>query len=170
MVGIRSKIRMMSDFLDDCIETAINSRSCSECLEPNELGNNYCIECGHKLKKIRNPKQNKNYCQVCGKRIDLDSKFCNSCGSRIIRDEKQKVCPICGRWMSDTYCWNCGHDSFHNSNLLIDKNSSVGYISRVNKCPNCFKKYPHFFNYCEECGHELIKKDDTLKKLDKYYM
>ncbi len=139
-------------------------KRCSECLEENDEKNNFCVYCGHKLKKIdENNPANKNYCQLCGERVDVSAEYCGEYGHKIDRNTKFKVCAICGEEISiERYCWNCGHDDIHNSNVSIDKRGK-GLLRRTKKCPNCngingMRGYPEFFYYCEDCGTKLVKK------------
>lgn len=144
---------------------------CSECSSKNTIYDNYCKECGHKLKHI--PKNNtsyKKYCENCGSKLDNEDNYCGECGHKVI-DSKVKICSVCGEWIGNgRYCSNCGHDTVKRSSLLCGNvEENILHILRSNDyksvdvkrpkiCPNCNTKYQKYFNYCECCGTKLIKK------------
>ena len=125
---------------------------CSECGLNNYKNNNYCIHCGHKLKKISvNDKAYKIFCVHCGNQLKDGEKFCGKCGKKVCNKEKVKVCPVCGEWCGEEkYCWNCGHDNHKFIGIL-------GILCNK-KCPNCNAKFESCYSYCNECGTKLIKK------------
>lgn len=131
---------------------------CSECsTHHDKIGNNYCIKCGHKLKKITNDKINKKYCPLCGEKVNMDVKYCSKYGHEIKIKRKVEKCPICGEWKDEErYCINCGHDKALRRKSALSYNESV-VRDEPKKCPNCNTKYPRFFNYCEKCGTKLIR-------------
>lgn len=52
--------------------------TCSNCLEPSRLGDNFCRNCGNEV-KITNP-----YCNSCAVEREADSVYCRMCGTRLL--------------------------------------------------------------------------------------
>ena len=101
-----------------------NNVFCSECSEYNSGENNYCIYCGHKMKKInKKDKSYRVYCTKCGERLCEEDKFCGECGCKINKkNEKMVICSVCGEWCGDDrYCWNCGHDNIGKNSMMKTK-------------------------------------------------
>lgn len=141
---------------------------CSECSSRNTIYDDYCRECGHKLKKISEKNRfNRKYCKFCGSPLDKNSNYCGECGKEISKEtNKMKICSVCGEWIgNDRYCSNCGHDTIKRRVLLIGNKYSIRSkdlkgidVKLRKKCPNCNAEHQIYFNYCEQCGTKLIKK------------
>lgn len=138
---------------------------CSECSSKNTIYDNYCVECGHKLKNIsKNDKLYKKFCECCGSKMNKHDIYCDECGHKL-SNEKIKICSVCGEWIgNDRYCSNCGHDTINRWTLVCantkDNISSSKRIDihRPKICPNCNTEHQIYFNYCECCGTKLVKK------------
>lgn len=133
--------------------------SCSECGTNNSKDSNYCMCCGHKLRKInKRDRAYREYCPFCKEIITNDMDYCGNCGSKIERNRKEKVCPICGELNGvQNYCINCGHDFFQFLGCGNSREMHYGDTLKK-KCPNCNTKHPLNNNYCESCGTKLVKK------------
>lgn len=149
MIYMSRKYNNWVEFTNDVLNE--NNVCCSECGSLNNADNNYCLSCGHKLKKINKKSRNyREFCPICCKPISSDDEYCGVYGHKIERNEKIKVCPICGEWNCDErYCINCGHDFIRNSNRANSGNK---------RCPNCGRKGRFNDFYCEDCGTKLILK------------
>lgn len=147
-----------------------NTKYCSECSLKNDVDNNYCIGCGHKLKNVKG-RSDRKYCSVCGARNDVESKYCCDCGCEMRFSGKLKKCAVCGEWIGDCkYCCNCGHDTFGRSSLVLSSDVKLSNVlcsnvrdrdvdlRLVKVCPNCNVKFQKYFNYCEYCGAKLKKR------------
>ena len=130
--------------------------SCSECGTVNEKSDNYCSECGHKLKEISKYDKNyKEYCPVCKEPVTEDMNYCGSHGHKIIRNKEDKRCPVCGEWVVDKrYCINCGHDFYRSNIYSKNRKFHQGDILKK-KCPNCNAEQKESYHYCEYCGTKL---------------
>lgn len=153
-----------------CEKVWNETKYCSECSVKNDVDNNYCINCGHKLKKIVG-KYDRVYCSSCGNKNEVDSKFCGCCGCEIKKNGKIKKCAICGELVGDyRYCYNCGHDMYHRASVVLCSDVNLKKVvcsdvrdrdvdlRFVKKCPNCNMKFQKYFNYCEYCGSKLEKR------------
>lgn len=159
---------------------SVNYKYCSECSTRNDIENNYCSECGHKLKYVSKKERiYKKYCTVCGTVLDRDDEYCGYCGNHSVGVcASQKRCSVCGEPIGyDRYCWNCGHDTTgrsvwgcevkYISKPLVDTVFSTSRIEehqkklldlkKPNKCPNCNTEHQRFFSYCERCGTKLVR-------------
>jgi len=126
---------------------------CSECGSKNSKENNYCLNCGHKLKSIsENDELYRKYCVFCGEQLKKDDDYCRYCGNSVSYETRKiKICSVCGEWCDDErYCWNCGHDNSKNVHILK--------LLSEKKCPNCNSYYDGCYSYCDDCGTKLIKK------------
>lgn len=164
----RKKDMELEDLKRKNIENEKKKIYCSECLKLN-YDNDYCIDCGHKLRNISNKYLNKFYCQNCGKMINHDDGYCGGCGRKIKLKGKLKKCSVCGYWFDGRYCINCGHDSINRSRLVLSQKYNFSDLLKKSsdelielrlpkKCPNCNSEHQIFFNYCENCGTKLKKK------------
>lgn len=145
-----------------------NEKYCSECSTYNDNDNKYCINCGHKLKKIdENDKSYKEYCPICQDMVNKDDDFCGKYGHKIVKNEKKDRCPICGEWGSlERYCWNCGHDR-RRTPEGVSRVRDDNFINhnQCKKCPHCGKTHQRFFHYCVYCGTKLEIKRSILEKI-----
>lgn len=149
--NIINDINMKNERARNLEERLKNSICCSECGKLNDKDNNYCISCNHKLKNIsKKDKIYKEYCPICKELISSDMDYCGKYGHEIKRNVKEKMCPICGKWVvNEKYCLNCGHDFSMNMKFY----SPILKMERV--CSNCNEHYTVRTNYCEECGTKL---------------
>lgn len=71
---------------------------CHSCGMVNEIGANFCDNCGAPLNKI---------CPECGEANDGDANFCRKCGAAL-----KKVCPECGEenGCGAKFCRKCGKE------------------------------------------------------------
>ena len=122
---------------------------CSECFSEVNIDDDYCGNCGHKLRDLKSCDNDVNYCQICKERVSVDGNYCGEFGHKIDRYTGVRVCPICGKRNGvERYCWNCGHD------LIFNKDSHT-INSKVKICPNCGSKFSKNIYYCEDCGMKL---------------
>ena len=129
---------------------------CSECSTWHSKEDNYCMECGHKLKKITNDEINKKYCPICGERVNIGDNYCGNYGHKIETTRTRK-CDVCGEWIGEErYCINCGHDTIERNPMFLLNNNRLD-LRKPKKCPNCGRKHQRFFNYCHLCGEKLIR-------------
>lgn len=135
---------------------------CSECKKKNNPNNNYCIHCGHKLKKVhKDDKSYRQYCEFCGNQLKKDDDYCGECGKKVSKKVlKVKICPVCGKWCNENkYCWNCGHDNTENP-------IQWKHLSKK-KCDNCNSYYDICYQYCNICGAKLKRRKDTIEEIKK---
>ena len=138
-----------------------NHIACSECSTINDKKNNYCLECGHKLKKITDENINRKYCPICGEKVSMDMDYCSKYGHEVKLKGKINRCVICGEWIDEErYCINCGHDNLKRSPFYDVLGTNRHDLKNIMKCPNCGRKYKRYFHYCYLCGEKLIKYRD----------
>lgn len=95
---------------------------CTNCRHSVAPVDEYCINCGSKLRKIMsgNPGPcDGNYCNKCGKDSLPGEKWCTFCGNQKI-DQNLRVppsramyCVNCGNevQLEDKFCLNCSHET-----------------------------------------------------------
>ena len=158
VVNIVIIVEEKGDFMNAYELAWQNEVVCSECSSWNDKENNYCIECGHKLRKISDDRINKKYCTICGEKVDIDAKYCSRYGHEIKVKNKIRVCEVCGEWIDgERYCINCGHDTIDRSPIVLKKGSLID-VKKEKKCENCGHDYQRYYNYCKWCGGKLVRK------------
>ena len=59
---------------------------CANCQTANEVGDSYCMQCGHALTAPEAPKK---LCPNCGAEIKPEAAFCTKCGTSLGQQEKR---------------------------------------------------------------------------------
>jgi hypothetical protein len=59
---------------------------CANCQTANEVGDSYCMQCGHALTSPEAPKK---LCPNCGAEMKPEAAFCTKCGTSLGQQEKR---------------------------------------------------------------------------------
>ena len=65
--------------------THSNKVICANCQTPNEVGDSYCMQCGHALTP---PEPEKKLCPNCGAETRMSATFCTKCGTSLTQQEE----------------------------------------------------------------------------------
>ena len=117
-------------------------KTCPNCNSKQEMGNQFCIECGYKFNQTKK-------CPMCDTSQDDSNIYCINCGydfvTQNLKDTK-KECPNChkNQYIKNKRCSDCGYD--FNTKKMPDL---------VKRCPTCQVLQQSANMFCRNCKHDL---------------